>query len=137
MYKYKNIVGRTDFSAQFWKIIICYKRIGYNLNVMRKSACLVFNPITVNNYDSLFNCTPMGRASDYDGLDLKLFICARWGWSFFVCWLAIRVQLVILFCFRFSVVLFDFLWISRQHVASVEFSSLNLHGTFCDLIILS
>ena len=38
--------------------------IGYNLNVMRQSACLVFNPITVDNYAAFFNCTPVGRASD-------------------------------------------------------------------------
>ena len=31
---------------------------------MRQSACLVFNPIMVNNFASLFNCTPVGRASD-------------------------------------------------------------------------
>ena len=31
---------------------------------IRQSACLVFNPITVNNFASLFNCTPVGRASD-------------------------------------------------------------------------
>ena len=37
----------TDFSDQFRNIIIRYKRIGYNLNVMRQSACLVINPITV------------------------------------------------------------------------------------------
>ena len=41
-----------------------YKRIGYNLNVMRQSACLVFNPIMVDNYAAFFNCTPVGRASD-------------------------------------------------------------------------
>ena len=40
------------------------KRIGYNINIMRQSACLVFNPITVNNFAFLFNCTPVGRASD-------------------------------------------------------------------------
>ena len=33
-------------------------------NIMRQSACLVFNPITVNNFASLFNCMPVGRASD-------------------------------------------------------------------------
>ena len=64
VYKFKQIVGRTDFSDQFWKIMKSYKRICYNLNVMRQSACLVFNPITVNNYASLFYCKPMGRASD-------------------------------------------------------------------------
>ena len=46
------------------KIIMRYRRIGYNLNVMRQSACLVFNPITVDNYAAFFNCTPVGRASD-------------------------------------------------------------------------
>ena len=35
VYKYKTSVGRTDFSDQFRNIIIRYKRIGYNLNVMR------------------------------------------------------------------------------------------------------
>ena len=54
----------TDFSDQFRKIIICYKRIGYNLNVMRQSACLVINPIKVDGYAILFNCTPVDRASD-------------------------------------------------------------------------
>ena len=44
IYKFK---GRADFSDQFRKIIISYKRIGYNINIMRQSACLVANPITV------------------------------------------------------------------------------------------
>ena len=44
VYKFKNkIVGRADFSDQFRKIIVRYKRIGYNINRMRQSACLVFN----------------------------------------------------------------------------------------------
>ena len=64
VYKFKQIVGRADFSDQLREIIICYKRIGYNINIMRQSTCLVFNPITVNNFASLFNCTPVGRASD-------------------------------------------------------------------------
>ena len=54
----------TDFSDQFRKIIMRYKRIGYNLNVMRQSACLVINPIKVDGYAALFNCTPVDRASD-------------------------------------------------------------------------
>ena len=57
-------MGRTDFSDQFRKIIIRHKRIGYDLNVMRKSACLVINLITVDNFAALFNCTPVDRASD-------------------------------------------------------------------------
>ena len=62
--KKKKNISRADFSDQFIKIIICYKRIGYNVNIMQQSACLVFNPITVNNFASLINCTPVGRASD-------------------------------------------------------------------------
>ena len=46
------------------KIITRYRRIGYKLKVMRQSACLVFNPIMVNNYVAFFNCKPVGRASD-------------------------------------------------------------------------
>ena len=53
----------TDFSDQFRKNIMRYKRIGYNLNVMRQSACLVINPITVDGYAALFH-TPVDRASD-------------------------------------------------------------------------
>ena len=54
----------TDFSDQFRKIIMRYKPIGYNLNVMRQFACLVFNPITVGGYATPFNCMPVDRASD-------------------------------------------------------------------------
>ena len=61
---YKVNLGKADFSDQFRKNIVRYKRIGYNINIIRHSACLVFNPITVNNFASLFICTPVGRASD-------------------------------------------------------------------------
>ena len=64
VYKFKKIRGMTDFSDQFRKIIMRYKRIGYNLNVMPQSACLVISPITVDGYATLFNCTPVDRASD-------------------------------------------------------------------------
>ena len=64
VYKLKKIMCRTNFSDQFRKIIIRHKRIGYDLNVMRQSACLVINPITVYNFAALPNCTPVDRASD-------------------------------------------------------------------------
>ena len=64
VYKFKKLTGRNDFRFQFRKIITRYRRIGYNLNVMRQSACLVFNPIMIDNYAAFFNCTPVGRASD-------------------------------------------------------------------------
>ena len=101
IYKFKKIVGRADFSDQFKKIIVRYKRIGYNINIMRQSACLVFNPITVNNFASLFNCTPVARVSDsmiaptwsYFLIIVYLFtllILVGLGRSFFVCCLAHR-----------------------------------------------
>ena len=55
---------RTDFSDQFRKMIKRHKRIGYDLNAMRQSACLVINPITFDKFAALFNCTSVGRASD-------------------------------------------------------------------------
>ena len=64
VYKFKKLKGINDFSFQFRKIITRYRRIGYNLNVIRHSACLVFNPIMVDNYAAFFNCTPVARASD-------------------------------------------------------------------------
>ena len=57
-------VGSNNFSAQFIKIISHYKKIGYNINVLQQTACLVVNPITVGNFAFLFNCTPVGRTSD-------------------------------------------------------------------------
>ena len=63
VYKLK-IVGSNNFSAQFIKIISHYEKIGYNINVLQQTACLVINPITVGNFAFLFNCTPVGRASD-------------------------------------------------------------------------
>ena len=65
VYKLKKIVGSNNFTAQFIKIISHYKKIGYNSNVLQQTVCLVVNPITVGNFAFLFNCTPVGRTSDY------------------------------------------------------------------------
>ena len=43
-----------------WKIT----QTVYNLDIMRQSACLVLNPITVYSYGFLFNCMTVGQASD-------------------------------------------------------------------------
>ena len=61
---FKRIVGKLNFSYQFKKIIKRYKRVGYNMDIMRQSACLVVNPIMVDSYLFLFNCTTVGQASD-------------------------------------------------------------------------
>ena len=34
------------------------------MDIMRQSACLVVNPITVYSYGFLFNCTTVGQALD-------------------------------------------------------------------------
>ena len=64
VYKFKRIVGKPNFSDQFKKIVKRYIRVGYNLDIMRLSACLVLYPITVYSYGFLFNCTTVGQASD-------------------------------------------------------------------------
>ena len=46
MYKFKKSVGRNDFSDQFKKIIIRYKRIGYNMNVMTRRQVLRYKSVT-------------------------------------------------------------------------------------------
>ena len=64
VYKFKRIVGKPNFRDQFKKIVKRYIRVGYNLDIMRQSACLVLNPTMVYSYGVLFNCTTVGQASD-------------------------------------------------------------------------
>ena len=64
VYRFRKIVGKSNISEQFRKLINHYKRIGYSLDIMRQTACLVVNPIIVDGYASLFNCTTAVRASD-------------------------------------------------------------------------
>ena len=64
VYKFRKIIGKNDFPYHFKKIVVRYKNIGYNINVMRQTACLVVNPIKVNSFAYLFNCTTVGRTSN-------------------------------------------------------------------------
>ena len=48
--KKKKIVGKSNFSEQFRKLINRYKIIGYSLDIMRQTACLVVNPIIADGY---------------------------------------------------------------------------------------
>ena len=57
-------VLKPNCSDLFKKIVKRYIRVGYNLDIMRQSACLVLNPITVYSYGFLFNRTTVGQASD-------------------------------------------------------------------------
>ena len=64
VYKLRKIIGKNDFSYHFKKIIVRNKKIGYNIDVLQQTACLVVNPIKVNSFAYLFNCTTVGWTSD-------------------------------------------------------------------------
>ena len=96
-----------------------YKRIGYNINIMQQSVFLVINRITaerfasyftVDSFASLFNCTPVRRASDsmiFELVGTRLSLA---------CCLVIRGSTGVFFiCSGISVVLFHTLGFSRCH----------------------
>ena len=41
VYKFKRIVGKSNFSDQYKKIVRRFISVGYNLDIMRQSVCLV------------------------------------------------------------------------------------------------
>ena len=41
----------------FNKVIVRYKKNGNNIDVLRQTACLIVNPIKVNSFAYIFNCT--------------------------------------------------------------------------------
>ena len=59
--KYVNF---NNFSAQFVKIISHYKGVGYGIDVLQQTACLVVGPVAVGGFAFLFGCTLVGRSSD-------------------------------------------------------------------------
>ena len=62
VHKFRKIIGKNDFPYNFRKIIVRYKKIAYNIDVLRQTVCLVVYPIKVNNFAFLFDCTAVGRA---------------------------------------------------------------------------
>ena len=78
--KFKRVVGKPNFSDQFKKIIKRYKKVGYNMDIMRQSACLVIK--TVYSYGFIFNCMTVGQASDLITF-LKYSWCLMpvYGWA--------------------------------------------------------
>ena len=64
VYIFRKVIGKYDFPCHFKKIILRYKKIGYNIDVLRQTACLVVDTVRVNNIAYLFDCTAVGRASD-------------------------------------------------------------------------
>ena len=62
---FKKIIGNPNLSDLFKSIVNCFKRAGYNLDIMQQAACLFFfNPIMVEGYAALFSCTAVVQASD-------------------------------------------------------------------------
>ena len=64
VYKFKKIIGNPNNSDLFKRIVNRFKRAGYTLDIMRQTACLVFNPIMVEGYVAPFNYTAVVQASD-------------------------------------------------------------------------
>ena len=64
VYNFKKIIGNPNFSNLLKRIVNRFKRAGYSLDIMRQTACLVFNPILVEGYAALFSCTAVVQASD-------------------------------------------------------------------------
>ena len=62
VYKFKKIIGNLNFSDLFRRIVKRFRRTGYNLDIIRQTACLVFNPIMVGDYAALFSCTAVVQA---------------------------------------------------------------------------
>ena len=58
VYKFRKIIGKYDFSYHFKKINVRYEKIGYHIDVLRLTACLVVNTIKVNNFAYLFEVGP-------------------------------------------------------------------------------
>ena len=56
------VVCSDGFSARFVGVVSNYRGIGYEINVLQRTACLVVGPIRVGNFAFLFGCTPVGRA---------------------------------------------------------------------------
>ena len=59
VYKFKKIIGNPNFSDLFKRIVKRFKRAVYTLDIMRQTACLVFNPIMVEGNAVLFSCTAL------------------------------------------------------------------------------
>ena len=73
VYKFRKIYACNDFSTQFHKIIFRYIKIGYNINVIRQTACMVV--MTDCMHGSLPNngwylCFPLWLHAGWSGLRL-------------------------------------------------------------------
>ena len=53
--------GKVEFPCRFGRIVVRYKKIGYNIDVLRQTSCLVNNQIKVDSFACLFDCTTVSR----------------------------------------------------------------------------
>ena len=56
----RDLVFRPDNMDE----TVPHMRAGYTLDIMRQTACLVFNSIMVEDYAALLRCTTVVQASD-------------------------------------------------------------------------
>ena len=49
VYKFRKIIGKTNFSEQLKKIVTRYKTICYNMDILRQNEYMVVNPVTIDN----------------------------------------------------------------------------------------
>ena len=54
IYKHRKILGHDDFSGSFEKTIKRFVKRGYDLTILKHTACLMINPFTVERYTFLF-----------------------------------------------------------------------------------
>ena len=62
-HKFKRIAGKPSLSDHFKKILKRYKTVGYNMDIMRQSECLLVYPIKNFSNGFLLNCMAVGQAS--------------------------------------------------------------------------
>ena len=58
VYRFRKIVGKSNFSGQFRKLINRYKRIGYSLHIMRLHALLSAQSLLMAMLHSLISRGP-------------------------------------------------------------------------------
>ena len=111
VYRFRKIVGKSNFSEQSRKQINRYKIIGYSLDTMRQTAWLVINPIVIDGYVSLLNFMTAVRAADsmtassynfnqWDGAWQYVFGLARRGSSicFHLLWHTVELAISTRLC---------------------------------------
>ena len=75
MYTLKNFVSNNIFSVQFIKGISHCLKISDNINLLQQTACLAVDPIIVDNFAFISNCTTPGQRSDSMMVPTSKFIC--------------------------------------------------------------